>query len=83
MSYDYAASTVFVGHLSTERDPNLYDLCRSHLDRMSAPRGWTVRREPLAAVSADGSLAWSDWTRGDAPAVSARSHDGSADRGAI
>lgn len=84
MSYDYTASTVYVGRLSAERDPSLYDLCRSHLDRTSAPRGWTVLREPLVAVSPDGSVAGSDWTRGDeSVAQSARSHGVGTDRGAI
>jgi hypothetical protein len=28
----------------------MYDLCRRHLDVLSAPKGWTIRREPLALV---------------------------------
>ena len=50
MSYDQAGATVFVGHLTPEREPSMYDLCRRHVDVLSAPRGWTIRREPLALV---------------------------------
>jgi Protein of unknown function (DUF3499) len=50
MSYDHSGATVFVGQLTVEREPSMYDLCRRHLDVLSAPKGWTIRREPLALV---------------------------------
>jgi hypothetical protein len=50
MSYDHTAALVFVGQLTIEREPSMYDLCRRHLDVLSAPRGWSVRREPLVLV---------------------------------
>ena len=58
MSYDYATSTVYVGQLADERHPSMYDLCRKHLDSLTPPRGWTMRREPLVAV---GGTADEDW----------------------
>jgi hypothetical protein len=57
MSYDHAGATVFVGQLTVEREPSMYDLCRRHLDVLSAPKGWTVRREPLSLVG-DGADQW-------------------------
>jgi len=40
-------SEVVVGDLLAERDPNLLDLCREHVERMTPPVGWIVhdRRE--------------------------------------
>jgi Protein of unknown function (DUF3499) len=52
MSYDYATRTVFVGRLLVDRQPNYYDLCRTHTDALVPPRGWTMRREPIAQAGA-------------------------------
>ena len=60
MSYDYGAATVFVGRLADERHPSLYDLCRLHLDNLTPPRGWTLRREPLVAVGGGADDQWAD-----------------------
>jgi hypothetical protein len=38
----YAQREVLVDDLVAERDPNLLDLCRDHVDRMTPPLGWTV-----------------------------------------
>lgn len=51
MSYDYSSRTVFVGQLAAERHPGLYEFCRSHIDGLVPPKGWTLRREPLVAVT--------------------------------
>ncbi len=49
IALSYADRAVEVGDLTPERDPNLLDLCREHLERMTPPRGWTVRdRRALA-----------------------------------
>ena len=58
MSYDHAAVTVFVGQLTIERQPSMYDLCRRHLNVLSAPRGWVVRREPLALAGLHTDQTW-------------------------
>lgn len=55
MSYDQRACTVFLGGLSPERDPAFYDLCRFHVDRLTPPTGWTMRRVRPTAVGDDGT----------------------------
>ena len=39
----YVDREVLVGDLTGERDPNLLDLCREHVQRMTPPVGWVVR----------------------------------------
>jgi hypothetical protein len=34
-----------------ERDPNLLDLCRDHVARLTPPIGWTVRDDRRGEVS--------------------------------
>ena len=60
MSYDYGTATVFVGRLTAERQPSMYDLCRVHLDNLTPPRGWTLRREPLIAVGGPADDQWAE-----------------------
>ena len=55
MSYDQRACTVYLGGLSPERDPAFYDLCRFHVDRLTPPNGWTIRRVRPTAVNDDGT----------------------------
>lgn len=55
MSYDQRECTVFLGGLSPERDPAFYDLCRVHVDRLTPPTGWTIRRVRPTAVGDDGT----------------------------
>jgi hypothetical protein len=40
MSYDYDSRTVWVDDLLHEVDPNAYDLCPAHADRLGVPQGW-------------------------------------------
>ena len=40
MSYDYKGRTVTLDDLDPDLDPNQYDLCPSHADRLSVPQGW-------------------------------------------
>ena len=72
MSYDYGNRLVFVGQLGEERYPAWYDLCRTHLDNLVPPRGWTLRRQPLTAV---GSADLQNWLTGapSAPTDTSRS----------
>jgi hypothetical protein len=65
MSYDYATATVFVGQLLAERLPSYYDLCRTHVASLAPPKGWSVRREPLAFVGEVDTL----WATKDADTV--------------
>lgn len=43
VSLRYAEREVLIGDLLAERDRNLLDLCREHVDRMTPPVGWNVR----------------------------------------
>ncbi|HTG46378.1 MAG TPA: DUF3499 family protein [Actinomycetota bacterium] len=49
ISLGYAERRVVVADLLPERDPNLLDLCREHVERMTPPIGWTLedRRTPV------------------------------------
>ena len=42
LTYVYADSTVVVGQLSTHAEPHCYDLCATHAQAFTAPRGWDV-----------------------------------------
>lgn len=55
MSYDQSSRTVYLGGLSPERDPAFYDLCRFHVDRLTTPTGWSLRRVRPTAVDGDGT----------------------------
>jgi Protein of unknown function (DUF3499) len=44
----YSEREVVIGELVPQRDRNLLDLCREHVDRMTPPVGWTVRDERSA-----------------------------------
>jgi hypothetical protein len=45
VSLAYAARQVIVADLTAERDPNLLDLCRDHVSRLTPPVGWAVSDE--------------------------------------
>jgi hypothetical protein len=38
----YGGRLVFLDVLSTTRDPNDYDLCARHADRVRVPNGWRL-----------------------------------------
>jgi Protein of unknown function (DUF3499) len=44
LTYVYAESTAVLGPLAMYAEPHCYDLCQSHSERMTAPRGWEVVR---------------------------------------
>ncbi len=52
LTYAYAESTAVLGPLSPYVEPHSYDLCGTHADRLTVPRGWAVVR--LEAESARG-----------------------------
>src|SRR5699024_9241183 len=47
LTYVYADSTAVLGPLAAYVEPHCYDLCATHADRLTAPRGWEVVRLPL------------------------------------
>ncbi|WP_090850585.1 DUF3499 domain-containing protein [Nocardioides lianchengensis] len=44
LTYVYADQTAVLGPLATYAEPHAYDLCDTHSERLSAPRGWEVLR---------------------------------------
>ena len=50
MSYDYATHTVWLDDLAPEPDPNRYDLCPTHADRLGVPQGWTSTDRRVTVV---------------------------------
>ena len=44
LTYVYADQTAVLGPLATYAEPHAYDLCDTHAERLSAPRGWEVLR---------------------------------------
>lgn len=48
----YAEREVVIGDLLTERDRNLLDLCRDHVERMTPPVGWAVIEARTGATAA-------------------------------
>ena len=47
LTYDYADSMAVVGPLSYSPEPNSYDLCSKHSERLSVPQGWKVVRHEV------------------------------------
>ena len=44
LTYDYQNSTAVLGPLATTAEPHAYDLCETHAEHLTAPRGWQVVR---------------------------------------
>lgn len=67
LTYVYADSTAVLGPLALRAEPGCYDLCRSHSQGLSAPRGWDVIRLPIdegrPAHSSDDLMALADAVR--------------------
>ena len=47
LTFVYSDSTAVLGPLATYAEPHCYDLCTSHADRLTVPRGWEVVRLAL------------------------------------
>lgn len=50
VSLRYAERRVLIGDLLAERDRNLLDLCREHVDRMTPPVGWSVEDSRIVKI---------------------------------
>lgn len=50
MAYDYAGRTVWLDDLDPDLDPNHYDLCPSHADRLRVPQGWNRTDRRVSTV---------------------------------
>lgn len=42
LTFDYASSTAVLGRLSPTTEPGSYDLCLTHAQSTTAPRGWEL-----------------------------------------
>ena len=53
VSLRYEEREVLIDELTSQRDRNLLDLCREHVERMTPPVGWTVSdvRHATAALT--------------------------------
>lgn len=49
LTYDYGAQTATLEHLAAPH-PMQYDLCATHTERLSVPRGWELVDRRVAAV---------------------------------
>lgn len=47
LTYVYSDQTAVLGPLATYSEPHCYDLCESHAERLTAPRGWEVIRQAV------------------------------------
>ncbi len=67
LTYVYADQTAVLGPLATYAEPHAYDLCVTHSERLSAPRGWEVLRlaldQGLPGPTEDDLLALADAVR--------------------
>ena len=75
LTYVYADQTAVLGPLATYAEPHAYDICATHSERLSAPRGWEVMRlapDPSTLEpTSDDLLALADAVREAARPVSA------------
>lgn len=84
LTYVYAESTAVLGPLATYAEPHSYDLCATHADRLTVPRGWEVLRLALPAApprSADDILALAEAVR-EPGQPGEDAHDGAPRQGA-
>lgn len=44
LTYVYGDQTAVVGPLATYAEPHTYDLCATHAEGLTAPRGWEIVR---------------------------------------
>lgn len=66
LTYVYVDSTAVLGPLAARNEPHGYDLCHSHAQTLSAPRGWEVIRLEVPTEpepSSDDLLALADAVR--------------------
>ena len=50
MTYDYSSRAAWLDDLEDETDPNQYDLCPAHAERLSVPQGWARTDRRATAV---------------------------------
>jgi hypothetical protein len=60
LTYVYRDSTAVLGPLAAYVEPHCYDLCASHADRLTVPRGWDVVRLPPAQTESEAAAEAAD-----------------------
>ncbi|MHA7155927.1 DUF3499 domain-containing protein [Arthrobacter sp. TMN-50] len=50
LTFVYSDSTAVLGPLATYAEPHCYDLCTTHAERLTVPRGWEVVRLALPST---------------------------------
>ena len=60
LTYVYRDSTAVLGPLAAYVEPHCYDLCASHADRLTVPRGWDVVRLPPAQSESEAAAEAAD-----------------------
>ncbi|GMA30635.1 DUF3499 domain-containing protein [Litorihabitans aurantiacus] len=87
LTYVYADSTAVLGPLATHAEPHSYDLCGSHAERLTVPRGWEVVRLDVdltaAAPTTDDLAALADAVREASRSVPRRATPPSQGRHAV
>ncbi|WP_196867756.1 DUF3499 domain-containing protein [Arthrobacter sp. CAN_A212] len=53
LTFVYADSTAVLGPLATYAEPHCYDLCATHAETLTVPRGWEVVRLALPSARAE------------------------------
>lgn len=79
LTYVYVDSTAVLGPLAARNEPHGYDLCHTHAQNLSAPRGWEVIRLEVPTEpepSTDDLLALADAVREVGFAYDQPVHDG-------
>lgn len=52
----YSDRTVVVGGLTPQHDPNLLDLCATHVEGLRPPRGWRLTETRRELAGTDGGV---------------------------
>lgn len=84
LTYVYVDSTAVLGPLAARTEPHGYDLCHTHAENLSAPRGWEVIRMEVPtepAPSVDDLLALANAVREIGFSYDQPAHDESEDSG--
>jgi hypothetical protein len=83
LTYVYVDSTAVLGPLAARNEPHGYDLCHTHAETLSAPRGWEVIRQEVPTEpepSTDDLLALADAVREVGFSYDLPLHDGAAEQ---
>lgn len=83
LTYAYSEQTAVIGPLITEENPHSWDLCETHAERITAPRGWELVRVDQIEIDDDDDelLALAEAVREGGRVTTGLVDDGSAGSG--